>query len=199
MATIFYVYEHWRPDKDLPFYVGKGKNNRAYKMKDRNPHHKSIVNKLFKLGMCVEIRLVDHSLTEDEALHLEKSKIAEWRSLGVELCNKTDGGEGVSGLVMNSEARRKMSLAKVGKPGKATMLGKKHTPETRAKMSLVHKGKPKSPEHSAKVGAAHRGKIVSEETKKKLSNARKGKKSSPKTIAAAAIRAWWAARDKVKA
>ena len=27
MATIFYVYEHWRPDKDLPFYVGKGKNS----------------------------------------------------------------------------------------------------------------------------------------------------------------------------
>ena len=199
MATIFYVYEHWRPDLDMPFYVGKGKGKRAYNMRDRSEHHQNIIKKLVSLGMCVEIRLVKHSMTEADALQLEINKIAEWRSLGVELCNKTDGGEGVSGLVMNSEARRKISLAKVGKPGKVTMLGKKHTPETRAKMSLVHKGKPKSLEHSAKVGAAHRGKIVSEETKKKLSNARKGKKSSPKTIAAAAIRAWWAARDKVKA
>ena len=25
----FYVYEHWRPDLNVPFYVGKGKNGRA--------------------------------------------------------------------------------------------------------------------------------------------------------------------------
>ena len=27
--TIFYVYEHWRPDKDTCFWVGKGKGDRA--------------------------------------------------------------------------------------------------------------------------------------------------------------------------
>jgi hypothetical protein len=31
----FYVYEHWRPDVDLPFYVGKGKGGRAWE-NDRN-------------------------------------------------------------------------------------------------------------------------------------------------------------------
>ena len=25
----YYVYEHWRPDKDVCFYVGKGKGGRA--------------------------------------------------------------------------------------------------------------------------------------------------------------------------
>lgn len=27
--SIFYVYEHWRPDKDVCFYVGKGSKGRA--------------------------------------------------------------------------------------------------------------------------------------------------------------------------
>ena len=27
--NIFYVYEHWRPDHDECFYVGKGKGGRA--------------------------------------------------------------------------------------------------------------------------------------------------------------------------
>jgi len=26
---MYYVYEHWRPDKDICFYVGKGKGSRA--------------------------------------------------------------------------------------------------------------------------------------------------------------------------
>jgi hypothetical protein len=30
-AKKFYVYEHWRPDKDVCFYVGKGHGRRAYK------------------------------------------------------------------------------------------------------------------------------------------------------------------------
>ena len=29
LADIFYVYEHWRPDKNVCFYVGKGKGKRA--------------------------------------------------------------------------------------------------------------------------------------------------------------------------
>lgn len=29
MLLNFYVYEHWRPDTDMPFYVGKGTGGRA--------------------------------------------------------------------------------------------------------------------------------------------------------------------------
>jgi len=201
MANVFYVYEHWRPDTDFPFYVGKGKGARAYKFRGRNKHHQNIVNKLADLGMCVEVRLVASSLSEDAAFKIEKERIAMWRDFGISLCNKTDGGDGVSGFVMPDEARRKMSVAKKGKPGRATMAGRKHSAETKKKMSEAQKGKPKSHEHSAKVGASNRGKVISEEAKKKMSDAKKGKKQSPEHIAAAAagVKAWWAARKKVQA
>lgn len=29
-GTIFYVYEHWRLDRDECFYVGKGQRKKAY-------------------------------------------------------------------------------------------------------------------------------------------------------------------------
>jgi len=94
----FYVYEHWRPDTDVCFYVGKGARGRARRMKDRNPHHQAVVKKLSKLGMCVEIRMVHSGLTEDEAFAKEVERIAFWRGLGVSLVNRTNGGEGPSGL-----------------------------------------------------------------------------------------------------
>jgi hypothetical protein len=58
MRKIFYVYEHWRPDKDVCFYVGKGKDGRANVFSRKNAHYNSIVAKLARLGMCVEVRLV---------------------------------------------------------------------------------------------------------------------------------------------
>ena len=38
----FYVYEHWRPDRDECFYVGKGKGGRANVMYGRNRHHEAV-------------------------------------------------------------------------------------------------------------------------------------------------------------
>ena len=64
------------------------------------------------------------------------------------------------------EARAKIAAAQTGK---------KHTPESIAKMS----GKKRSPEHKAKISAAKTGKKRSPETIAKMS----GKKRSPETIA----------------
>ena len=56
MMNKFYVYEHWRPDINMPFYVGKGSGNRAFRLKkNRNRHFRNIVSKLEKQGLCVEI------------------------------------------------------------------------------------------------------------------------------------------------
>jgi hypothetical protein len=94
----FYVYEHWRLDRDECFYVGKGKGGRAYKMRDRNSHHQAIMAKLSREGSGMEVRMVATGLTEDEAFLLEVERISFWRGLGIDLANQTYGGEGVSGL-----------------------------------------------------------------------------------------------------
>jgi hypothetical protein len=53
---IFYVYEHWRPDKNQPFYVGKGKGKRAFHFhRGHNLHYTNIVKRLTKLGLQVGV------------------------------------------------------------------------------------------------------------------------------------------------
>lgn len=80
--------------------------------------------------------------------------------------SKRIAGEKSRGKVMSVEARRKMSLAKKGKPA---------TPKQRLANSLSHKGKVKSAEHLKKIADANRGKTLSEETKRKLSLAHIGR------------------------
>jgi hypothetical protein len=142
----YYVYEHWRLDKDECFYVGKGKGRRAYSTYGRGSHWDNIVNKLERLGFAYEIRMVQTGLSEKKAFALEKERIAFWRDK-VDLANKTDGGDGVSGLKMSDEAKAKMRAAKIGKPGNITTLGMKFSDETKAKMRASAIGKAKSPEH----------------------------------------------------
>jgi hypothetical protein len=190
----FYVYEHWRLDRDECFYVGKGIKNRAYKMSDRNSHHRAILAKLSREGSGMEVRMVATGLTEDESFALEVERIAFWREAGVDLANYTKGGDGVSGLKMSDEAKAKMSAAKKGLPGRITMLGRKHSEETKAKMSAAHSGVKKSPEHAAKVGLRHKGKTFfhTDESRAKMSLSQTGRKMSDE--ARENMRAAWVLR-----
>lgn len=189
---VFYVYEHWRPDLDLPFYVGKGKGGRAHKMRDRNPHHRAVVKKLAAIGMMVEVRMVSSGLGEDEAFRIEMERIAFWRKAGVTLANKTDGGDGVSGLKMSIEARAKMAAAKVGKKQSpeavakriAPLIGRTQPRDAVEASASKRRGKKLSEEHKAKISASHTGKVVSPEARASLSAANKGKPWSAKRRAA---------------
>ena len=155
---MFYVYEHWRPDRDEPFYVGKGKGRRANMMARRNQHHKAIQAKLHRLGMAVEVRLIQTNLTEQEAFELEICRIAMWAAHGIDLANKTVGGEGSTG----HKGLRGPAHPSYGKP--SPFRGKKMTDEQRKKLSDAKKGK------QPRLGAK-----LSEETKEKISKANKGK------------------------
>ena len=69
-----------------------------------------------------------------------------------------------------------------GKTGdKSPMFGKKHTEETKRKMSEALLGKPLSEETKKKLSEAHNGKKLSEETKKKIGEANIGKTLSEET------------------
>jgi len=109
MGDLFYVYEHWRPDRDECFYVGKGKSKRANDMRQRNRFHKFIQQKLAKAGLCVVVRLVETDLSESQAFDLERERIAFWRADGADLANLTDGGEGPSGRKHTEEWKRQNS------------------------------------------------------------------------------------------
>ena len=59
---------------------------------------------------------------------------------------------------------------------------KKHSDETRRKMSKAHTGRTFSEETRRKMSKAHTGKIVSEETRRKISESNKGKTFKDKTF-----------------
>ena len=108
----FYVYEHWRLDRDECFYVGKGSGRRAYDMSCRNRHHKAIQSKLNRIGFAMEVRIVASGLSEDSAFNLEVERIKYWTEAGADLANRTYGGEGVK--YPKSEAH-KAKLAEISR------------------------------------------------------------------------------------
>ena len=173
----YYVYEHWRPDKNVCFYVGKGSRARAWDMTQRNPWHKAIVSKLTALGYCVDVRMVAVNLCEVDAHAREIALIATYPPKT--LCNLTTGGEGVSGLVMSADVVHRLAAARVG----------------------VKRG-PQSAAHREKIGAAQRGKILTAEHRAKLSAARRKRATKLETLEKmratmlAKPRAWHEARVK---
>ena len=173
----FYVYAHYKPGEEIPFYVGKGTGNRMYSKKSRSAHWKNIVSKY-----GIEVRIIHDELTEIEAINLERSLISEYGRLDTNtgcLINRTDGGEGgSSGRVISEETREKIRRAKIGK---------KRSAEFCKRLSEIHRGKTISDDMKLQISKANSGKVpwnkgkpawnkgkpMSEETKKKLSESRK--------------------------
>lgn len=88
---MFYVYEHIRNDTNAIFYVGKGKNERAYRTNNRNKYWKNIVNKCN--GFTV--RFIAKDLDEELAYLAEEERIDQLKRLGIKLANINAGGAGV--------------------------------------------------------------------------------------------------------
>lgn len=176
------VYTHTRNDNNQVFYVGVGKHSRrAYTKFSRNSHWYNVVN---KHGYTVQITHRD--VCYEEALSIERYLVSFYgrRDLNAgSLVNLTDGGDGVENP----------SVRLVGE--KHPMYGKRHTKETRAKMSKAQKNRPKCSEKTLEIKRANMlgennpmygrrgilspvyGKPKSEEHKAKLSESKIGKKN----------------------
>ena len=89
---MFYTYCHYRLDTNKIFYIGKGKDNRAWVNK-RNKHWHGIAD---RHGWRCEI--LAYWSSEAEALEHEIMLIACFIDLGYKLANKTAGGQGTAGL-----------------------------------------------------------------------------------------------------
>lgn len=155
----FYVYVHYRLDNNSPFYVGKGRGNRAYKTHGRSEYWRRVSN---KYGFLPEI--IFDNLSEEEAFQVEKDCILELRDFGYGLVNMTNGGEGTSGLVLSNETREKISKAHTGR---------KRSKEEIEKSAKARRGLKKSASQIAALRQRMLGNTFSEETLKKLSDYRK--------------------------
>ncbi len=101
--NVFYVY-HWLRRDGTPYYVGKGKGDRAY---DKERTACSAPNDPTRIVLIAE------NLTEEDAFWLEIEEIAKYkrRCDGGILFNLTTGGEGQSGWKHAPESKEKIADA----------------------------------------------------------------------------------------
>ena len=157
----FYTYAYLREDR-TPYYIGKGQDRRIYQKGK---------GEVYPPKDKYRIIFLKQNLTEEEAFKHEKYMIAVFgrKDLGTGILrNKTDGGEGASGVIMAEETKRKLSKSQKGKPATKGFLGKSHTEKSKRKISEALKGE----------NHPNYGKKPSEETRKKQSEVKKGKRHS---------------------
>lgn len=151
---MFYIYAYIRSKnsntsvKGTPYYIGKGRGNRAWDSHASNiPVPKSMS----------DIVILESNLTEIGALALER-RLIRWhgrKDIGTGiLLNRTDGGDGSTGHIMSDiqrkilsekltgksksiETKKKMSQSKIGKP--SNIAGKKMSEKARANISAAAK------------------------------------------------------------
>lgn len=170
----FYIYVYLDPRKKgdyeygdyefecEPFYVGKGHGKRSFEhLRESQLKHKTHknnkINKIRGEGLEPIIIKISENLFESNAFDLEVKliKLIGRYDLGYgPLTNKTDGGEGIVGLIKTKEHRRNLSISRTGY---------KHTDEAKENISKSLIGNDR-----------HKGCNHSEETKKQISESKKG-------------------------
>ena len=156
----FYTYAYLREDK-TPYYVGKGKEDRAYYKRKGEvypPKDKS------------RIILLKQNLTEEEAFKHEIYMISVFgrKDLGTGILrNKTDGGEGVSN---QGTPEQRSEIARKRNAGK--------TPEQRSEIARKREAN-KTPEQRSEKARKSAAKLTPEqwsEISRKMSDSKKDKK-----------------------
>jgi len=182
----YYVYQYVREDQ-TPYYIGKGKDDRAWKS------HRRSNGAEIKPKDTTRIQLLTEDLTEQEAWDLEIELIAKYglKSAGGILVNMTSGGEGGS---PSQELREHWSKVKKGIPKPP------RTEEHKKNLSESCKGvpKPRTREHQDAWTVASTANWADNTERKKqvsaMGKANKGRKHTPEALEKkrVAMKAYWA-------
>ncbi len=177
MVDDFYVYVLFRPDGS-PCYVGKGRGNRwrHHEQKGKCSNHR-LAAIIARAGCELPKVKIREGLASSEACKIEVAIIAAiGRGRNGPLVNLTDGGEGLGGVPMPDDIKRKIARANTGR---------RLTPEHRENLSRARKemfAKRRaagiqttlSAEHRTAISRGNTGKTMSAASKARMSAAKKG-------------------------
>ena len=162
----YYLYQHIRLDKNEVFYIGVGtiqiiKDKYRYYSRSKEKYGRNLIWKRITSKTDYKIEILIESDDYDFILEKEKEYIELYGRIDLKtgtLANMTEGGEGVinvsedtkmkrnkslTGLKRNEITKQLISLSKIG--NKNPMFGKKHSLETKVKISNGIKLNPPKP------------------------------------------------------
>lgn len=123
-------------------------------------HKNSWIKSLVSKSQKAEMYILEEYQTAEELPQAEIELIEYYRSIGCDLTNGTNGGEGNNGRKHSDETKMKMSIAHKGK---------KISDEHKNNLSIVAKSQKRKP-------PSRKGAKMSEESKQKISENKKGVK-----------------------
>lgn len=179
--TTFQTYQLYtlnEPNSDIVRYVGMSQNSeKRYKQHLKEKKHNSYkshwICKLNEQGLQPKLDIIETDLSLNEAFIKEKHYIKFFKCLGARLVNLTIGGEApMANKKHSTETKVKMSEDRKGE--KNAFYGKKHSSETWDKIKQKLNGR----------ASWNKGESWTEEHRKKLSEIRKQK------INAGSIKVW---------